>query len=813
LQLHYGGGYTFDYSPSEFSFYKENGFDRIKAINFALIGKPDTPELPAVYLNYIIPPYAKVESLIVSQSNINQIYGAYLVYPAQPPRVIGESIPWVGPDSLIYNSDELFPGEFVRIVSHGVMDGARIVTIEVRPLQYRPKSRRLFLVRNITFEFSFGPNTMPELRPQIRGKCEQAVYDVAIRNVVENDNEISLYYQTPTLVEENQIGTLAPIPGAPGVIITDSSFFSVFQPYANWMTEQGIRTILLSTQYILQHFSGVDDAERVRNYIKWCYKYAGGTYFILGGDDYFAPVRYAWGPRYYYDTWLNPCDLYFSDLSGNWDVNGNQQWGEIDADSADRFPEVFVGRITAYNTQEVQNWVTKALHYEKTPGVIFNHALWVTTHEGDSVGNGDAPSTFPAHFTHHYATDYWADAALNEINQGYAFVNVNCHGNVGDFTTKFNSSGTRIATIYNWRPPEQPPSQSEAGLNWLTNANKYFIGYSISCLCGAYDSLINVIYYPNGSDTCIADAFVDAYQSNLSESPIGACAYLVNTRAGLYTYSHNLQYEFWKGIMEPWWVGGGPPEPSITRLGVAEALSKCGGRIRWDSDTSYIKTGYRYVCYTHNLFGSPCFETWTKTPGNMMVTHPPQISVGIQTQFTVTVGTGTIPPTPLQYAKVCLNKPNDIYEVGSTNANGQITFRIKPKTTGTIKVTVTRLHNADNNYNQYRPSETYCEVILGKGGGQSSGSAEILPSTLCITQMSTFSRNNTMISFGVPKKGDITISVYDATGSRVNLIARKNVLPGYYQERIDTKKFSSGIYFIMLRQDNDKVTRKFLVVK
>jgi len=493
--------------------------------------------------------------------------------------------------------------------------------------------------------------------------------------------------------------------------------------------------------------------------------------------------------------------------------NGNQQWGEIDADSADRFPEVFVGRITAYNTQEVQNWVTKALHYEKTPGVIFNHVLWVTTHEGDSVGNGDAPSTFPAHFTHHYATDYWANAALNEINQGYAFLNVNCHGNVGDFTTKFNSEGTRIATIYNWRPPEQPPSQSEAGLNHLTNANKYFVGYSISCLCGAYDSLIDVIYYPNGSDTCIADAFVDAYQSHQSESPIGACAYLVNTRAGLYTYSHNLQYEFWKGIMEPWWVGGGPPEPSITRLGVAEALSKCGERIGWDSDTSYIKTGYRYVCYTHNLFGSPCFETWTKTPGNMMVTHPTQISVGIQTQFTVTVKTFTFPSVPLQYAKVCLNKAGDVYEVGSTNANGQVTFTIKPKTTGEMKVTVTRLHNADNNYTQYRPSETYCEVVLGKGGGQSSGSEDMLPSTLCITQMPTIFSSSSVINYGVPHEGDLIISLYDITGSKVKTISRKNMLPGYYQERIDVSKLSNGIYFIMLRQDNDKVTRKFLVVK
>lgn len=810
------GGYTVDYSPSEFSFYKENGFDRIKAIKFALIGEPGTPELPAVYLNYIIPSYAKVESLIVSQSDINQIYGAYLVYPAQPARVIGESIPWVGPDSLIYNSDELFPGEFVRIVSHGVMDGARIVTIEVRPLQYRPKSRRLFLVRNITFEFSFGPNTMPDLRPQIRGRYEQAVYDAAIRNTVVNDNEVPVYYQRPAIVEENQLGGAAPYPVGPGVIITPDDFKPYFQPYANWMTDQGIRTVMISPQTIYAYFTGVDNAEKVRNYIKHCYQTAGGTYFILGGDDYFVPIRYCiakdsvFPEQQLFCRDSIPCDMYFSDLTGNWNTGSDFYWGETRRDSADRFPEVFVGRITAYNTQEVQNWATKALHYEKTPGVVFNHALWVTTIIGQGVGNGSAPSVFPDHFIHHYATDYWADAVLNEINQGYAFLNVNCHGNIGDFATKFNSSGGRIATVYSYR--QDSPSQSQAGLNWLTNVNKYSVGYSISCFCGAFDSLAHAIYYEEGSDTCIADAFVDAFQSNLSESPIGACAYLVNTRDGWLTYSHNLQYEFWGLIMNPWWVGGGPPEPSVTRIGVAEAFSKCGATIDWDSDDSYIRNKYRYVCYTHCLFGSPYFETWTKTPGNMIVTHPTQIPAGVQTDFTVTVKTATLPPVPLQYAKVCLNKTDDIYEVGSTNGNGQVTFTIKPKTTGTIKVTVTRLHNADNNYTQYRPSETYCEVILCKGGGQSSGLEEMLPSTLCITQMTTISRNNSMIGFGVPKKGDITISVYDATGSRVNLMARKNVLPGYYQEKIDMRNLSSGIYFIMLKQDNDKVTGKFLVV-
>jgi hypothetical protein len=93
------------------------------------------------------------------------------------------------------------------------MDGARIVTVQVFPLQYRPKSKRLFIVNYVSFEFVFSPNILPELRARIRGVFEQKVYDAAFKNVVENDNEIPLYYLRPTLVEEDRLGGSRQHPG------------------------------------------------------------------------------------------------------------------------------------------------------------------------------------------------------------------------------------------------------------------------------------------------------------------------------------------------------------------------------------------------------------------------------------------------------------------------------------------------------------------------------------------------------------------------------------------------------------------------
>jgi len=69
------------------------------------------------------------------------------------------------------------------------------------------------------------------------------------------------------------------------------------------------------------------------------------------------------------------------------------------------------------------------------------------------------------------------------------------------------------------------------------------------------------------------------------------------------------------------------------------------------------------------------------------------------------------------------------------------------------------------------------------------------------------------IEYALSAPGKIELSIYDISGSRVKLTKRENLLPGYYQEKLNTRNLPSGVYFIVLKQDSDKVTRKFLVVK
>lgn len=809
------GGYTLDHSPAEFSFYKANGFDRIKAKGFTFAGKPGVPELPSLYLHYIIPPFAKVESLIIRQSNAHEIPGQFLIYPAQPPVTHGETVPWVPPDTLIYNSEDKYPAAFIEVVNEGVMDGARIVTIAIHPIQYRPKSKQLLIISHINFEIAFGTNTLPEVRPSIRGKFEQSIYDAMFRNVIMNDYEIPAYYQKPVLVEENQLGQIAPFPTGPAMIITDPTFADAFQPYADWLTDQGIRAQIISPAQIYGYFTGRDEAEQIRNYIKYCHKHSGGTYFILGGMDsrFHPPIPpelparrchcYISGYDPYNDT--IPCDYYYCALDGDWNADSDTVWGEMN-DDVDQFPEVYVGRILCRDAQEVSNWVHKVLNYEKTPSNInsLDTVFWIWQ-------NGTWPNqwkmadttNFPAHFTHIIAENYTAYNAFNSLDHGYGFTNAQTHGTIEFFPTGY------IEPIGHWiyNMQHNPPSPDDpyAGLNWLTNDNRYFIHYCVGCKTGFFDAPTYM---------CVAEAFTTAHRNNESDMPVGACASIEHTRFSWESrpmsspgaHSVKLENEYYKLLFSTEYTGVVPPEPAYERIGVA--LSQAKTNMTWGNAIN------RWVSYATNLFGSPTTDAWTNVPGNFLVSHPNWIFQGIQTNFTVTVkDAGAFPPAPLQYAKVCLNNSYDIYEIGWTNTNGQVTFTITPSTCDTIKVTVTRLHNTYD-YSQYLPSQTICEVVAGGGGGeQSAWSENIAPDHLCITQMPTFLEDGSLIKFGLPERSKIYLAIYDIMGSKVEILKEGVLQAGYYIEKIDTKKFPCGIYFVILRQGDDKVSRKFLVIK
>ncbi|GAI87901.1 unnamed protein product, partial [marine sediment metagenome] len=158
------------------------------------------------------------------------------------------------------------------------------------------------------------------------------------------------------------------------VVISEDPIDTVFQQLIDWKTKKGIPATIVTVSWINSYYTGYDLQEQIRNFIIDAYTNWGTIYVLLGGSgdqktsgQNIVPARIAW---YTYagggEKDLLPSDIYYSDLDGNWDANGNHTYGEL-SDNVDMYSDVYVGRASVYNVSMAQNFIYKVLTYEKNP--------------------------------------------------------------------------------------------------------------------------------------------------------------------------------------------------------------------------------------------------------------------------------------------------------------------------------------------------------------------------------------------------------------------------------------------------------------
>src|SRR5689334_7757345 len=156
------------------------------------------------------------------------------------------------------------------------------------------------------------------------------------------------------------------------VIVTDTSLLTEFAPLANAHTLAGLSTMLMPLPTIrLNYPAGVDDAERIRLFLKDAHANWGTRFVLLGGSDALLPMRRVTlhvpvvnGQT----TLLLPTDQYFACLDGTWNADGDADWGENadpssgePGDDVDFVPELAVGRAPVSTPAEAHVFVQKSI--------------------------------------------------------------------------------------------------------------------------------------------------------------------------------------------------------------------------------------------------------------------------------------------------------------------------------------------------------------------------------------------------------------------------------------------------------------------
>ena len=608
-----------NFSISEASFSTIEGedntqYDRISFVNARTIMDTGKPELPIRYIKLIVSPLQKVENILITNVNSEEISGSYLIYPVQRSIPLMENVPkpvFTRPDTMIYSSTNIYPAEVVKTVHDGYFDGDQhIITIAVYPFQYRPKLRKLIFNSSVDFTLKMTSGKSNCISVRMRNEKYQNIYDAILYNLVDNPEMVETYKRKPKSIKGNEINSINTLPIYEYVIITNNNLKNNFNSFVSWKKRKGINIGVVTTEsiyaeYIGDEISGIyDDAGKIRQYLSDAYQ-SGTVWVLLAGDHTIVPVRYGTPTdNYPFEEGYMPTDLYFSDFTGDWKIDGDALYGEPGNDYVDYNPEIFIGRLPCSSAQDIINWTHKVLTYEMNPGngdysyVRNNFWIW-------GPDTGPDPDNYKGcyPFTRHTVWDqdpaHKGSEVITEMSNHYGFIHLYCHGGPTRFSVKGNPNG-RIWTGDDYCATGYCSDEAGDGLDNMTNINYPAIVYSICCGVAGFDD------YQQGGESWPGRSIVEGW--TVCDDLIGGPNFLGNTRLGLHWISADLECQF--GYLLA--LGTQDPESgeSYFHVGVAEGVSK------QNFDVHELRLG-------HNNFGCPETQIWTYSPvtfSNVVIT-------------------------------------------------------------------------------------------------------------------------------------------------------------------------------------------------
>jgi len=665
---------------SQVEILQEDGFAKLVLEGHRSLAEVGAPAVPARIVHFVIPVDMAVEDITISFTAEEELPGVHRVHPAQPEVPTGETPPWADPDASIYESDAIYPSERAVFLGDGYLGGYHIASIALSPLRYHPLSGKLVLTTDLSARIELVADIDRSApRHRVAANSDE-LYRSIVRGLVENPEDVAAFAkQSVEVVTETGSGPFAPRygPSLEGslveyVIITDENLEPYFQEIADWKTKKGVPAVVKTISWINANYpGGSDTAEQIRLFIQDAFASWGTTYVLLGGDTNIVPVRMVWTT--YYGGWELSTDLYYSDLDGNWNGDGDSIFGEgyggiaSAGDNLDLYPDVFVGRATVTNIVEAETFVDKTLSYAKTPDPLFaERDLFLAEvlfpydwEPGDYVSTDGAEHVvepmlhlippdinvsrvYQNHDPFPGSYPLSREAMIDSIDHGYNITAHVGHGNKDIMRAGLNNYVTTqdVDALTN--------GFDKSGLIWMLNCTSTAIEYD--CIAE------HIFNNPSGGATFV----------------YGPTKYCFPTTADDYFYSwFEYLYAF-----------------NTSRAGVVSAMCK----VPYVSLAAYDNSS-RWTQMSFLLLGDPEARLWTKRPASMTVVHSGTVPLG-QVDLAVSVSN----PAAVDSALVCVIKEGEVYATGLTNASGQALLSFAPLTTGVMTITVTaanHLHYED----------------------------------------------------------------------------------------------------------------------
>ncbi|MFP4447129.1 MAG: C25 family cysteine peptidase [Bacteroidales bacterium] len=601
---------------------KKGDFGQINSPDLMKTYKEGFPNLPVISKLIEIPIGADYEIEIISfdveEINLNDKGITNKLMPAQPSVSKcedGKNDKFYLNEEL-YKTDKFYGNELAEIEEGGIMRDTRYGRLQISPLKYNPVKNILKIYSNIKIKVTFS-NIDVEKEKKLNQKYASPHF--------EKFNRRAINYQPASskeLIDNSPITY---------VIVSDRMFEDQLQPFIEWKELKGYNVVEGYTDEI-----GGTTSE-IKNFLEDLYNNPDPTapsFVLFVGDVEQIP---AWDGEEDVKS-SHVTDLYYCEYTG------------------DFLPEVYYGRFSAQNTEQLQPQIDKTLEYEKyemsDPDYLGN-ALLVAGHDDtyqDPYGNGamwygdnyyfnEENGINTSLFLQPADNDALHDSIIEDVNEGLSYAN---------YTAHCSSNG--------WADP----SFSVSDVSELTNEGKYGLWVGNCCLSVKFDD-----------DECFGEAALRAENK-------GAIGDIGGSNS---TY---WDEDYW------WAVGNSTDfesEPSYeeTETGAYDAMfhtetnevndpskwyitqgqAVVGGNLAVEASTSDIK-GYYWEIY--HLMGDPSLTPYFGVPEELSVNTTPS---------TLMVGMNSLTVNTEAYAYVALSFKDELLDAKRADETGEVTLNFE----------------------------------------------------------------------------------------------------------------------------------------
>ncbi len=597
-----------------------------KTIQTAACGQP---ELPWASVSLLIPAGETASSIEFFGEGLVEIPGSVLLYPHQPSEPLSKTTEHQFiTDKKAYASAENYPRTSCGKLITQYMNGYTLALSSFTPASYIASTRKLWYYSKVTIVINTKPSETKE--NLLLSSSKSAI------------ERVKRFAQNPEMLSQYDLPLPADTTDYQMLIISPEIFASHFQGLIDFYQTRGLKVKVKSLNVVYANSAGIDNAEKIRNYIIQEYQNNAIEHVLLAGDAELMPYRGLYcevmSSSLYTDNDI-PSDIYFSALDGNWNADSDSKWGEPGEE--DLLPEISVGRFCASDINELNVMLNKTLMYQQSPVIadlnkpllvgenLYNNPLtWGADYLDLLIGthsdNGYTTSGLDSTQVYDTLYDRGAPAAwtytqlLTKINQGHSFLYHVGHANTTYLMRMYNSTIT---------------AANFSQVNGTTHG--FMPVYSHGCYCGQFDAsdciAEKMLCIPNFCNVFIGNSRYGWFNEGTTEGP-----------------SQHINREFVDALYND----------GERAVGMAHTLSKIATAPWVTAPGQWEEGALRWCMFTCNVLGDPAMQIWT---------NPPATISG-------TVSYSNATSDPLDSVTVYLHKNGILAGQYTTNASGVFTF-------------------------------------------------------------------------------------------------------------------------------------------